>query len=349
MSAPDYRILDEALDSVAAFGPDLKNGLTSHAPMVAEALCAMGRGDSVMRWLDGYRKGMLPWPAGRGRIDESSWRAALSDPARAGDWREFFASELKDASWPEVLDRWVARLAPGISAAATHGVIRVGHAARALSNEQTDVRIREMACALASWASTYQTLPTDMSAQPKSRPRRAINLVELVPPKQRKFGGTITSSLEALADFPPFAGTIATADLDGDIGATASELSDAFAQVYVANAHDVLTSIVFVHAVTSTAAIRSIAPHVSTEAAAIAMRYGWQAGCALYAAFGTKPAAADKIDPSREPADKLIDAAIANGDEHAIKFTEACLRENALQPSPAYFRATRHAIGILKF
>jgi len=39
--------------------------------------------------------------------------------------------------------------------------------------------------------------------------------------------------------------------------------------------------------------------------------------------------------------------AIANGDEHAIKFTEACLREHELTPSPAYLAAARHAIGVL--
>lgn len=39
--------------------------------------------------------------------------------------------------------------------------------------------------------------------------------------------------------------------------------------------------------------------------------------------------------------------AIANGDEHATKFTEACLRECDLNPSPAYPAAARHAIGVL--
>ncbi len=36
--------------------------------------------------------------------------------------------------------------------------------------------------------------------------------------------------------------------------------------------------------------------------------------------------------------DDLVDRALATGDEHAIKFTEACLREYALNPKPLYLR-----------
>jgi len=52
--------MDEALALLAPYGPDLKNGLTSHAPMAAEALAALGRPDAVMPWLERYRDGMLP-------------------------------------------------------------------------------------------------------------------------------------------------------------------------------------------------------------------------------------------------------------------------------------------------
>ena len=45
--------------------------------------------------------------------------------------------------------------------------------------------------------------------------------------------------------------------------------------------------------------------------------------------------------------DDLIDRAIRSGDEHAIKYTEACLSEYSLSPSPIYLRAADHAIGLL--
>src|SRR6266404_4049804 len=49
--------MDEALELLSAYGPDLQNGMTSHAPMTAEALCAMGRPEAVMPWLERYRTG----------------------------------------------------------------------------------------------------------------------------------------------------------------------------------------------------------------------------------------------------------------------------------------------------
>src|SRR5439155_26329266 len=108
-----------------------------------------------------------------------------------------------------------------------------------------------------------------------------------------------------------------------------------------------LGAIVFVHGVTSATAVRSILPYLPDATARDATRYAWQAGCALYSAFGTSPAPAGELEPPRESRDTLIDMAIANGDEHAIKFTESCLREHALNPSPAYLAATRHALGVL--
>jgi hypothetical protein len=45
--------------------------------------------------------------------------------------------------------------------------------------------------------------------------------------------------------------------------------------------------------------------------------------------------------------DDLIDRALATGDEHAIKFTEACLREHALNPKPVYLEAARAGVASL--
>ena len=54
--------LDEALEFIAGCGPDLRNGMTSHAPMVAETLCALGRPEAVMPWLERHRAEFTPRP-----------------------------------------------------------------------------------------------------------------------------------------------------------------------------------------------------------------------------------------------------------------------------------------------
>jgi len=201
--------------------------------------------------------------------------------------------------------------------------------------------------AFASWAYAYQELPTSHAADRRMRPREAIVNVAVVPPERRVFSGTITSSLEGLREFPDFAPVIGLLDVSGNPTQLVSELTDVFARVYLANVHDILTSIVFVHGVTSVAALGNIIPHIDDATARTALRFAWQASCALYAAFGTQPLPAAEIEPPRDDADTLADMAVAHGDEHAIKFTETCVWQNALQPSPAYLTAARNALDTL--
>jgi hypothetical protein len=348
MKAAAYASLDDALEVLSVHGPDLRNGLTSHAPMAAEALCAMGRPDAVMPWVETYRRGMLPRPPARERIVPTAWRAALGQEHRVADWSALFEEELREAPWRDVLARWVGRLAPGMCAAATHGVIRVGHAARGLADAESPPRLRELADALGYWAATYQELPASPRAAERTwNPHDAIGKVTVVPPERRRFSGTITSSLAALGDSPEFVPVIGLLDVSGDAPALVSALTETFAEVYLANARDLLTTLVFVHGVTSVAAVRSILPHLDETTARAALRFAWQAGCGLYATFGMRPAPAGAIEPPGEDGDALVGMAIANGDEHAIKFTEACLREHALDPSPAYLAAARHALDVL--
>jgi hypothetical protein len=348
MNPNDYAIMDDALDLLSAYGPDLANGLTSHAPMAAEALCALGRPDAVMPWLEHYRPGMLPRPKPVERITRDNWRSALARENRFADWSAFFAAELREAPWPAVLNPWVARLAPGICASAAHGVIRVGHAVRSLAAGSSAVRLQELADGLGYWAAWYQELPTAKGAPSRQlRPAEAIKAVPLVPPAERHFAGTIVSSLSALNEFPAFGPIIDLIDVGGDARVLLSELSEVFARTYLANVHDVLTAIVFVHGVTDLAALDAMLAHLDDATARTAASYAWQASCGLYAAFGTRAAPFDPVEPAPESADTLIDMAVAHGDEHAIKFTEACLRFDASAPSPAYRAAARNAIAVL--
>ena len=150
MNPSDYSALDEVLDVMAPMGPDLANGFSNHAPMAIEAMCAMRRADAVMAWFEGYRGSLAPRRARVARLTYESWRAALGDQRRTEDWFEFFRNEIEERPWTEVLNTWAARLAPGLMAAATHGVIRTGHAVRALALEDNSPRRRELLSSSAS-------------------------------------------------------------------------------------------------------------------------------------------------------------------------------------------------------
>ena len=85
---------------------------------------------------------------------------------------------------------------------------------------------------------------------------------------------------------------------------------------------------------------------LSSCRASIPARREFASGAGLYSAFATGgpvEAAAGEID--RED---LIDRSIATEDEHAIKFTEACLRENMIRPDPVYVAAAAHAAEFLR-
>ncbi|MBV8131604.1 MAG: DUF4243 domain-containing protein [Alphaproteobacteria bacterium] len=348
MRTPSYASLDDALESLAPYGIELKNGNSNHAPMVAEALCAMGRADAVMPWIAGYRERILPRPAAGARIDSRDWRAALGERARFSDWGAFFGEELQASPWRQVLDRWIERLAPGFCAAATHGVIRVGHAARGLAESGTPPRLRELADALASWAVTYQELPANgRGASGRLTLREAISRVPIVPSDRREKVGNITAALRVLDDMPEFAPVIGLIDTAGDLARLVAELTEVFARVYLANAHDIRTTIAFIHGVTSPAALGNIAPLVGDRIARAALRYAWQSGCGLYACFGGETATAEDIEPRKADAGELVERAIAHGDEHVIKFTEVCLHRHTLDPSPVYLAAADHARGMV--
>ena len=144
----------------------------------------------------------------------------------------------------------------------------------------------------------------------------------------------------------PLASAIGLIDTSGDLAPLVSELTELFTSVYLANAHDIRTTIAFIHGVTSPAALGNIAPQVGDRTARAALPYAWQAGCGLYACFGGEtPTVADATRP--EDPDELVDRAITHGDEHVIKFTEACLQRNALSPSPVYFAAVEHVLDMI--
>ncbi|HEX9535877.1 MAG TPA: hypothetical protein VF924_10420 [Stellaceae bacterium] len=175
MPTANYESLDEAIEALAGCDIGLKNGNSNHAPMVAEVLCAMGRPQAVMPWIARYKERLLPRPPTGDPIYAETWRSALGRRDRFADWAELFGEELRQAPWPEVLDRWTGRLMPGFCAAATHGVIRVGHAVRSLAVTETSLRKRELGDALASWAATYRQLPSSdrITGRPMA-PREAI-------------------------------------------------------------------------------------------------------------------------------------------------------------------------------
>ncbi len=339
-------VLDQVYELLQDFGPEYgPMGFSNHAPMAAEAIVACGRADEALPWARRYARMLGPQPAGGTPVTEATWRDALGAEARFADWAAFFTEELGAPDVGPVLDRWAARLAPGLVGAALHGLLRAAHAARALGSADTPARRRELAQGFAYWAATYQRLPGTPGAQRADRsPRDALRAVPFLPDERRQLDGSIVAALYGLDGFEPFRPVIDWIDPShGDPGACLSALTAACAGAYLANVTPA-NLIAQIHFVTGPSAVRLLLPTVSDATARALLTYAWQAGAGLFATYGVRRD--DVALPTRLPShDELIDRALASGDEHAIKFVEACLREDALAPDPVYRAAAADAVS----
>jgi hypothetical protein len=343
--------LDDALDRFRAYRYIDGVGFAFHGPMGAEALSTLGHDDLVAGWAEEYKAQHDPIAAPPrfdtlDAADPASWRPALGDPRRASDWAELFGAQLRERPWPVVVRRWVPRLLPGHAGAVGHGLIRVAHAVRAMPAEgpPSTLRLDELARGLAYWAATYTELP--------GRPN---------------LGGTLTVD-DAVAGLPrpdqpwsPFeAGTFARigelrqfpAALD-TIGPPPESLDDALGDLTAAFCRVLLAHPgVFpqgpVHMITPITATRILIPHLPDASKQTLYAGLWRTGAAIICGF--LPPAADRraipdtgagVAPARS---EVMARAVEHRDTHAVKFAEACLREHARRPDPAYLLAAQQVI-----
>jgi hypothetical protein len=338
-------VLDEAFARFSRTGPEFGPGLSNHGPMASEALVALGRGDAVPRWANWYASRLQDSPRPHNPIAPGEWREALGDVRRAADWSEFFALEVARAPWDEVLETWTSRLTPGIIAGATHGVLRTAHAVRALGRGETPARLKELAQGLAYWAARYQELPAAPAPPLRLPIDDALARVPRIDAGVRR-PGLIFDAVRAVetVDFAP---VISYVDADDGVDADGflDDVTRVFVRQYLANAGH--AAIAFIHTVTAPAALRGLAPHLTRGTLRAALRHLWQACAAIYSTYGGMdlPQLEEIALPDR---DDLVDQAVAARDEHAIKFTEACLREYARSRDPAFIAAARDVVVRLR-
>jgi|WetSurMetagenome_2_1015567.scaffolds.fasta_scaffold08873_5 hypothetical protein len=341
-------VMDEALDLIGDAGPEYGPGFSSHGPMAAEALLAMGRGDAVIPWVKSYRERLQGSPPPGLPVFSGYWFEALGSIGRYADWLACFEEELRGEDWCTVLNMWVPRLLPGMVGAAWHGAIRTGHAVRSLNREESPGKLRELARAMAYWAARYQSLPGFPVPRVEVRnPLAVIDEVPALPDGERLTKGLIYEKVRRLNGFEPFERVINLTEPPDDITSFTVDLLEAFVRVYLANANGRGSVITFIHGVTGPGAVYLMAACLLPDISRVALRYAWQASAAMYASIGhgIDNAVYDAADGSIED---LILQAVETGDEHAIKFTEVCLRAYRIDPRPIFLVAAGHAVERLK-
>jgi hypothetical protein len=254
--------------------------------MAAEALTRHGHAAVVHGWLDRYADRLEDAPRGISAIPPAEWRDSLGDPVRTGDWLDFFDRELAGAPWREVLAVWWPRLLPGIAAGATHGVIRVGHAVRALLDTETAPRVAELGQGLAYWAARWQPLaPAGNGPYRPADPRRALDAVPRVP--DQRFG--IRNRLAQLAEVPGWAS--AAGSVPGEVGAIVAAAVRRYEQ------YGYGSPVMLVHAATAPAAVLRSLPALPPSLAAPSLRAAWAATAAVTAAYSPPSRARPASNP----------------------------------------------------
>lgn len=330
-------VIEEALEQMATCGPEFRGGLSNHGPMAADALLHLGRAEAVAPWVERYKHRLDVRPSSTSPIDSTNWRLALGDYSLWPAWEALFERELSDAPWEQIVRTWVPRLAPGFLAGATHGMLRTAHAVRGLAAGDSATGRDELAQGLAYWAARYYAMPISSAARAPVGLEDAIAAVPLVPEERRRNNGFITTAVQAVAAEGAFAPVANTLDIAGDVESSLSAFTGTFARIYLENTST--SPIAFIHSVTAPSAIRMLEPVVGEETARQLLRYGWQAGAAFIAAY-TRPREVHGWEsPETIDWEDLADRAVASGDEHAIKMTEACLREYRISANPVFAAA----------
>jgi hypothetical protein len=326
--------LDEAYQRLHATGPEFDGWLSNHGPMAAEAMVRRGHAGQVHRWLDGYMRRLEEFPIGSGPIG-ADWQDALGDPRRIADWTGYFRREVTGQPWRQALDTWWPRLLPGVAAAATHGVIRVGHAVRALTEDGEDAdHLTELAHGLAYWAARWQPVPGAPAPGPPTATARtpagagpAVADALAAVPRIADQSGGIRDRLARLAGLPGWPAARAAPQLPGSAEALSSWLAglvDATATRYLAYGHG--EGVMLVHSATAPNAILRTLPALDRQQWAPSVAASWAAAAALTAIYA--PAA--PADPGELPgppagpqaAGETFARAVEHGDEHVIKFAD---------------------------
>ena len=322
-------ILDEAYQRLHLTGPEFDGWLSNHGPMAAEAMVYRGHPGDVHSWLDRYCRRLEDLPRGIGPIGPA-WQEALGDSRRIADWVTYFRRGLAGHPWQAVLGTWWPRLLPGVAAAATHGVIRTGHAVRSLLAESHDeIRITELAHGLAYWAARWQALPvtTALPAFTPAEPATAVvsSLASL--PRIADQSGDIGERLRRPGRLPDWPTALAATSVPADVEQARSWLAglvEGAVTQYLRYGHG--DGIMLVHAATAPNAVLRTLPALDAGLWVPSAAAAWSAAAALTVIYApAEPAPAPLLpDPPTGPqaAEELFARAVEHGDEHVIKFAD---------------------------
>jgi hypothetical protein len=364
-------VLSEAYERFGGTGPEWgAHQLSNHGPMAVEVLVRRGHLEAVQPWVDRYIRRLEELPRPTGEITDDNWEEALGDGRRIGDWMAYFARQLAEKPWRELLATWWLRLLPGIAAGATHGVIRTGHVVRTLlAGDESRPALAELGHALAYWAARARGVPESGGPAGTLDPLAALDAVARIPRQQ----GNLAARFGQLTDesgWPASVARLRPAASSDDVQTRLEDLVTAAVLRYRSHGHG--EPVLLVHTATAPNAVLQALPALPADFWAPSLAAVWSASAAIFAAYappGGAPAGPlrpdlaglpDVADPAEaaelaQAADAarpdavgdVVDRAVAHGDEHVIKFSDAAAEAYSRTGRADVLAAALHAGALI--
>lgn len=334
-------LLDEIYEQLHTKGPEFEGWLSNHGPMAADALIRLGRGQDAPGWVRGYVRRLEPMPGARWPISEAEWPGLLGDASRLGDWCALLARQVGEEPWDAVLTRWWPRLVTGTVASAAHGLIRTGHAVRALREKVSEPRLAELGQALGYWAARWQPVPRPAADRDAADVGEALDALPA-----RGLTGGIRTRLAALAADVTWPAALAAVAPVADPVAVPGAL-DALVDAAVSRYGQwgPAAPVMLVHAATAPRAVALVLPSLPEQLWPGAFDAAWAVTATIATIYRPSPPAGT-CDGCAATLDEVIEGSVATGDEHALKFTEVAV-ESHRRGNPHALASADHAASLI--
>jgi len=317
----------------SALDPDLRNGNSSHLPMVLAAMRALGgTAEQLDRFETHYAPLTQPLRAPASAFDPARH---LGSAAHFTNWLQHYEHELAGTPWQSVLQRDLPRLMEGLASSAFHGMIRLAYGVRFDQRDETAAGL-----AMLSAFRVELPLPDGGRSTGAAEGLRSLAFDESLagivwhePPIMRR--------LREVFRHPTFVAAVGPLRIEkGADRAWFSLLTSA------ARLHRATGEFAALHLVTGLHAMRVLWPWLGIREDAL-QRF-WLAFCAVFVAIG-RPWPFEWLDvgpllPWRE----LRERACASDDDHLAKLVFSCEDLAAGMPDDPMLAATLQACATLE-
>lgn len=326
-------VLNRLLDDNIRF--DLAGrGTVNHLPMALLALSRLGASDERLaeffRWWEENRA----LPRRDGPAIEGDWCRHIGDTAAFAALSDRFRRGIAERGADTVVAAVFPAVAPGVAAAAFHGLIRLAYGIDAGHQG-------EIAAGLAALVARCDDLGLDFAGtRPAAPVEAALGRLADALGAAEFAGNGISGRMQAAAADRRFRAAFSLPPL-------APGLLDAVARAAIA-LYWQTANFTVLHMVTATHAARIVFDRFPDLADDIALRAFWGAVCAAYASVGAPPVT--EAVPLSEPLPwrDIVGKAVAGNDDHVIKMTYTCRCESGRTGNPLYRAAAARLVTIGK-